>query len=249
MIGRQKQLGVAVNREKMGQAIRKIIEDRNATSFAERTEVYSAARASLRKATNDEPAIMAELDQVIGEVEASHGPEREIKDDGGARRGGARRLPWAAAAGLILGGAAAAAVMVFGFHFRPQSPVAATLMRQYKATVPLIPAAVDYLHKVAERIVEMQKNDPAGLEAKASTRFIRSVGLDPELAKKFPPSMPPGSDVVLRADRNDYKILFSWTLCGAVRLARPELVDSIRSRADVIGCPYFGLWTPGAAKW
>ncbi|MGN6468171.1 MAG: hypothetical protein ACTHLC_01150 [Rhizobiaceae bacterium] len=231
----------------MGQAIRKIIEDRNATSFAERTEVYSAARASLRKATNDEPAIMAELDQVIDEVEASHGPEREIKDDG-ARGGGARRLPWAAA-GVILGGAAAAAVMVFGFHFRPQSPVAATLMRQYKATVPLIPAAVDYLHKVAERIVEMQKNDPAGLEAKASTRFIRSVGLDPELAKKFPPSMPPGSDVVLRADRNDYKILFSWTLCGAVRLARPELVDSMRSRADVIGCPYFGLWTPGAAKW
>ncbi|MGN6464725.1 MAG: hypothetical protein ACTHLP_04480 [Rhizobiaceae bacterium] len=237
-----------MNREKMGQAIRKIIEDRRAASFGERVEVYSAARASLRKATNDEPAIMAELDQVIDEVEASHAKGQETETGGGRRPGGARRLLSGLVAGAILGGAATAATMTFGFHFKPESAVAATLMRQYNQAAPLVPVAVDYLHKVADSVVEMQKNDPAALEAKAS-KYTSVAALDPGLWKMFPRSMPPGSSVIIRADRNDYKVLFTWTLCGAVRFERPEMVDLVRARADVIGCPYFGLWSQGAAKW
>jgi hypothetical protein len=249
MIGRPEQLGVAVNREKMGQAIRKIIEDRRAASFGERVEVYSAARASLRKATNDEPAIMAELDQVIDEVEASHARGQETETGGDQRPGGARRLLSTLLAGAILGGAATAATMTFGFHFKPESAVAATLMRQYNQTAPLVPVAVDYLHKVADSVVEMQKNDPAALEAKASKRFVSVVVLDPELAKKFPPTMPPGSGVVVRADKDNYKILSGWALCGAARFETPDMVDPVRSGRDTLGCANFGLWTPGAVRW
>jgi hypothetical protein len=249
MIGRPEQLGVAVNREKMGQAIRKIIEDRQAASFGERVEVYSAARASLRKATNDEPAIMAELDQVIDEVEASHAKGQETETGVDQRPGGARRLLSALFAGAILGGAATAATMAFGFHFKPESAIAATLMRQYNQAAPLVPVAVDYLHKVADSVVEMQKNDPAALEAKASKGFVSVVVLDPELAKKFPPTMPPGSGIVVRANATDYKILSGWALCGAAQIANPELADPIRARRDLFGCPNFGIWTAGAAKW
>ena len=53
-----------MNREKLAQTVRKVIEDRNALTLGERSEVYSAARASVRKATNEEPAILADVDEV-----------------------------------------------------------------------------------------------------------------------------------------------------------------------------------------
>jgi hypothetical protein len=61
--------------------------------------------------------------------------------------------------------------------------------------------------------------------------------------------MPPGSQVVIRADKNDYKVLFNWTLCGVAQIAASEMVEPVRTRAKTLGCQYFGLWTPGAAKW
>jgi hypothetical protein len=246
MIGRPKQLGVAVNREKLGQTIRKIIYDHSARSLGERTEIYSAARTSVRKATNGEPAIMADVDEVIDEIEADYTPKPETREN---RGGGARRALAMLVAGALLGGVAAAATMMVGFHFRPIGPVAVELKRQYDETRPLMPAAVDYLHRVAEAVIGMQRTDPAALEAKAANKFVPVAALDPELAKKLPSSMPAGSGVLVRADKDDYKILFGWTLCGAARFAKPEMVDPVRTRANVLGCPFFGVWTPGAAKW
>jgi hypothetical protein len=243
MIGRPKQLGVAVDREKMRQTIRKVLEDRGGNSLGERTEIYSAARTSVRKATNDEPAIMAELDQTIDEIEASYKTKPKI---GSSRRGVGLSL---LAAGVVVGGAAAAGIMVAGFHFRPPSPIAAKLKRQYHATAPLVPAAVDYLHKVVDAVAAMQKNDPTALEAEAAKRFVSVASLDPALWKQFPKSMPPGSRVVVKADKNDYKVLFNWTLCGAAQITVPAMVEPVRTRAKTLGCPYFGLWTSGAAKW
>jgi hypothetical protein len=242
-----------VNREKLEQTVRKLIEDRNARSLGERSEVYSAARKSVRRATNEELAILADTDEVIDEVEASYAPRQQpIKQDGSNRRGGAKPVLFGLVGGAILGGLAAAAVMVFGLRFQPYTPVAATLVRQYNATVPLVPAAVDYLNKVAAAIVEMQKKDPAALEAKASSKLVGITSVDPELAKNLPlpRSMPPGSTVIIRANRSDYKILLNWTLCTAVRFTKPEMVDPARAPSkDMVGCSYFGLWTPGAVKW
>lgn len=238
-----------MNREKLEQTLRKVIEDRSARSLGERSEVYSAARSSVRKATSDEPAVLADVDEVIEEVEKSYAPKHEVEEDGGRWRGGAVAVLSGLVAGATLGGLAAGALMVFGLRFQPYNPVAATLMRQYNETVPLLPTAIDYLHKVADAVVEMQKSDPTALEAKSSNRFIGLAAFDPDLAKKFPRSMPPGSGIIVRANRSDYKLLFNWTLCGAVRLAKPEMVDPVRTRAKVPGCPYFGLWTPGAEKW
>jgi hypothetical protein len=239
-----------VNREKLEQTLRKVIEDRNARSLGERSEVYSAARTSVRKATNEEPAVLVDVDEVIEEVEASFASSKAAKENEGTRpRGGAKPVISALAGGAVLGGIATAAAMILGLQFQPYNPVAAKLVQQYNATAQLVPAAVNYLHKVRDVVVEMQKSDPAALEAKASSRLIGLAAFDPELAKKSPRSMPAGSAIVIRADGNDYKVMFNWTLCGAVRLAKPEMVDPVRTRAKVLGCPFFGLWTPGAAKW
>lgn len=241
-----------MNREKLEQTVRKLIEDRNARSLGERSEIYSAARKSVRKVTNEEPAILADMDEVIDEVEASHTLIQPIKEEAGNRRSCTKPALYGLVGGAILGGLAVAAVMVFGLRFQPNSPVAATLARQYNATAPLVPAAVDYLNKVAAAIVEMQKKDPATLEAKAASRLVGIASVDPELVKNLPlpRSMPPGSTVIVRANRSDYKILLNWTLCAAVRFTRPEMIDPARAPTkDMVGCSYFGLWTPGAAKW
>lgn len=245
MIGPPKQLGVDVNREKLGQTIRKVINDHSARSLGERTEIYSAARTSVRKATNGEPAVLADVDQVIDEIEATYSIKPEIKEKqgGGARRAGAMLV-----AGAALGGLATAAGMVFGLHFGPADPVAAKLKQQYEATLPLLPAAVDYLHTIAQHIIEMQKSDPAALEATAS-QYVPLSRFDPELAKKFPTPVPFGSGMVIRADKKDYKILFIGPLCGVARIAAPQMVDPVRSQANLLGCPNFGLWTAGASKW
>ncbi|MDN5929101.1 MAG: hypothetical protein L0I29_18715 [Hyphomicrobiales bacterium] len=230
--------------------MRKVIEDRNARSLGERSEIYSAARSSVRKATNDEPAMLADADEVIEEVEASFTPAKAIKENGGTRpRRGAAPIISALAGGAVLGGIATAAAMILGLQFQPYSPVAAKLMQQYNATAPLVPVAVDYLHKVRDAVVEMQKNDPEALEAKAAHKFIPVATLDLALGKQFPKSMPPGSGIVVRADKNDYKVLSGWGLCAAARIATPEMIDPVRAKVDVLGCPNFGLWTPGAAKW
>ena len=55
--------------------------------------------------------------------------------------------------------------------------------------------------------------------------------------------------MIVRADGFNFKILFNWTLCGAVAMTNPNMVDPVRNKADVLGCPYFGVWTPGAVKW
>jgi hypothetical protein len=55
--------------------------------------------------------------------------------------------------------------------------------------------------------------------------------------------------VVLRANAKDFKILLNWSLCPAASIARPELVDRVRSKPDTLACPYFGVWSQGAANW
>jgi hypothetical protein len=238
-----------VNREKLEQTLRKVIEDRNARSLGERSEVYSAARASLRKATNEDPAVLADVDEAIEGIETAYAPRPAVEEKGGKKQGGAKAALSGLVSGAILGGLATAAVMVFGFRFQPADPISVKLMQQYEATAPLVPAAVDYLHKVRDAVVAMQKSDPVALEAKASKHFIPVSQLDPALWKQFPKSMPPGTSVILRADNKNYKIAFNWTLCGAVRVSMPEMVNLGNSIQNTLGCQYFGIWTKDASNW
>ena len=65
----------------------------------------------------------------------------------------------------------------------------------------------------------------------------------------MPTTLPPGTAVVLRANAKDFKILLNWSLCPAASIARPELVDRVRSKPGTLACPYFGVWSQGAANW
>jgi hypothetical protein len=151
---------------------------------------------------------------------------------------------------VILGAAVAAVVVAAALPLLTRNGEAVDKLKyRYEETLPLVPVAVDALHKVSAMVIRMQKDDPAGLEEKASKAYVPVSTLDPNLAKEMPATLPPGSTIIVKVDRKDYKILFNWTLCGAVSIAKPEMVDPVRTKINTIGCPYFGLWTDGAAKW
>lgn len=121
------------------------------------------------------------------------------------------------------------------------------LLRAYNEQLPLMPEAVSYLRELSAEIVRRQKEDPTSLRVE-KTLMLLSI-FDGDLAKKMPASLPQGTEAVIRVSATDYKIMLNWTLCGTAAIYSPEMVDKVRATVSTIGCPYFGVWTPGAAGW
>lgn len=239
-----------MDQEKHAQAIRKAIVDRNAQTPEERERIYAAARAAVGKGGSGTPSAMAALDSTIRAIETSYAPKPAAVPTSFSAVGKWKAYLPALAAGMILGAVGAVLVMPKPLPALPKGEKAlAVLEHKYVSALPQIPIAVDFLNKVSDAVIAMQKKDRAGLEAKASKTFIGLRTLDPELAKQMPASLPAGSTVIVRADGFNFKILFNWTLCGAIQIARPEMIDHVRDRVNGLGCPYFGLWTSGGANW
>jgi hypothetical protein len=238
-----------MGREKITQVIRKAIAERGARSPAERHKIYAAARATFGKQMNG-VSDTAMIEAAIDAIEASYAPKPPVRTAVPAAIPDARRSLLLFGAGVVLG-AFVVALSLWAVIPATSGDGEAieALERRYNNALPQIPIAVDYLRKVSDAVITMQKTDRANLEAKASKSFVALRALDPALAKQMPASLPPGSAVIVRANGFDFKILFNWTLCGAVRIAEPDMVDHVRSKADVLSCPNFGLWTPAAANW
>jgi hypothetical protein len=239
-----------MDHEKITQTIRKMIADRQAHSAAERQKIYAAARAALEKTASADTTAMMELEGAILAVESGYAPEPQTPPPAAAPRNAfLRRLAEVAVSALVGALVAGLAIAVFIPQFLSQGTTANALKKQYEKTAPHVPAAIEFLQKASDAILKLQKSDPAGIEAKASKRFVALRTVDPQLDKQMPASLPPNTSIIIRADRNDFKLLFNWTLCGAVKLLKPEMVDPVRDNPDALGCPYFGLWSAGAAKW
>lgn len=234
--------------EKITQAIRKAIVDRDARSPAQREKIYAAARIAIGKRMNGE-ANAAVLEAAIGAIEASFAPEPEKKPSIFALAPAVRRSLPPIGIGVLFGALMALAIWALLPASQVGNQALETLERKYSETLPQVAVAVDFLRKVSDKVITMQKTDRTGLEAKAGKTFIPLRKLDPELGAQMPDTLPPGSSVIVRANGFDFKILFNWTLCGVVQVAEPAMVDHVRSQADVLGCPYFGIWTPAAANW
>ena len=234
--------------EKITQAIRKAIVDRDARSPAERQKVYSAARIAVGRQMNG-AANAAVIESAISAIEASFAPKPEKKPSIFALAPAVRRSLPPIGIGAVFGALMALVVWAVLPASQDGNQVLESLERRYNETLPQVPVALDFLRRVSDSVIAMQKTDRAGLEEKAAKSFIALRKLDPELAAQLPKTLPPGSSVIVRANGFDFKILFNWTLCGAVQISQPALVDRVRSKADVLGCPYFGLWTPAAANW
>jgi hypothetical protein len=250
------------DQQRFEQAIGKAISDRHAQSPAAREKIYAAARAALASRSGGAPGLAGTLESAIAAIESSFAPEPELESAAALSLPGAAkprysrigqgvpRPPFAFVAGAVVGAllATLAVVLVNSAADQPASAGQA-LEAKYARSLQQLPVAEAFLTEVSDAVIEMQKKDRAALEAKAGKKFVSLKQLDPALARKMPKSLPPGSAMIVRATGRDFKILFNWTLCAAASIARPELVDRVRSRTDMLGCPYFGIWTQGAANW
>ena len=238
-----------MEQEAFSSTIRKALARNNATSPAERERVYAAARSALRRRVSADHASMSVLEAAIESVEA---PFRETRAPESPKPRApflSRLLPFGL--GVVLGAATIALLPpLFSPADAQDDEALQKLERQYRNSLPQVQPAIEFLRKVTDSVMALQKSDRAMLEEKAAKKFVQLKVLDEKLASDMPRSLPRDSVVTVRANRTDFKVLFNWPLCGAVKITQPGLVDPARAKSgDVLGCTHFGFWTPGAAGW
>lgn len=192
---------------------------------------------------------MAELEAAIAATEATFTARRSrfaLPD----RLKALHSATLALLVGLVVGAGASTYIHANAAAVATEQEAAA--MEQWRQALSdsaaLMPEATRFIRHVVDAVVERQKTDRAALEANPKW-MIPLEKFDPALAEQMPKSLPKGTAVVLRADATNLKVLMNWTLCGVASVTNPELVDRQRASAASIGCPYFGLWTDGAATW
>ena len=236
-----------MQRETLEKAIKDAIVKRAATSRPAREKIYSAARASLRRRPDLAQEDLAQLDAAIEAIEATF-MRRERPPPGSERVRPLRIAAIALLAGVALGAGVPLYLNAQGAPSGKEGKAFAELRQTYRNNVSLMPEATKFIRQVVDAVVERQKSDKASLQASA-TKFIPLAKFNPELAKQLPKSLPPGTSMMLRADATDLKVLMNWTLCGVASISHPEMVDKKRAPQPSVGCPFFGLWTNGAADW
>lgn len=117
----------------------------------------------------------------------------------------------------------------------------------YAEQEPQVQVARDFLVKVRDAVIAMQKKDAAAVTKVAGSKLVPLKALDRKLASQLPKSLPTGTQVSVRANDKGYKILLDSPLCSTVELADIALVDPVRKRVG-LGCTHFGMWNAGGAK-
>jgi hypothetical protein len=107
--------------------------------------------------------------------------------------------------------------------------------------IPHMEAMAEYAARVRDEIERRQIEEPQSLEGVTDNRFVRIRDFDEDIWDDRPEGLPNGVGLVVRADRQAYKVLVSGHLCRAAFLKKPELVDPRRERAG-LNCTHFGYW-------
>ncbi|MDI6026620.1 hypothetical protein QBK99_10505 [Corticibacterium sp. UT-5YL-CI-8] len=118
----------------------------------------------------------------------------------------------------------------------------------YADQEPQVQVAREYLVKVRDAVIAMQKKDAAAVTKVAGSKLVPLKALDRKLAAELPKSLPTGTQASVRANDKGYKILLNSPLCSTVELADVALVDPVRKRVG-LGCTHFGMWNAGGAKY
>lgn len=245
-----------MRRQKFEKAIKDAIAKHAAATPSDRERVYRAARASLGRNPALTRDYLADLEAAIAAIEASYAASGRTPDVSGRgkQQPTARPKAWrtpvlALLAGIVLGAGASTYIQADAAAPAGQEAEGLEQLRlAYRSNVSHLPEATAFIRRVTDEIVQRQKTNKSSLEESAKG-FIPLAKLDPALAGQMPKSLPAGTAILVRANATDLKVLMNWTLCGVASITNPELVDRKRAPSPAIGCPYFGLWTNGAADW
>jgi hypothetical protein len=215
-----------------------------AETAADRAKIYVAARASLKRAQYCKSGDAEALELAIEKIEASFAGQRQTMAQRFARAG---TLPVMAFVLGTLAGAAAVGYWPEQVARNADSP-AQQLVQSYNKGAPHLHEANAFLQRIVDSVIDRQRRNRSAFAASAN-KFIPLAKFDQELAGSMPKTLPHGTAVIVRADAFNFKILMNWTLCGVASIASPDMVDPVRASGMTVGCPYFGLWSSGAAKW
>lgn len=215
-----------------------------AETAADRAKIYAAARTSLERAQYSKPGDADALESAIEKIESSFAERRRPKALGFLHTGNLSAMAFVLG---MLAGAAAVAYWPEQVSENANGP-AQQLARSYSKGLPLLPEANAFLQQVVDSIIDRQKGDRSAFAASAKT-FVGLAAFDPELARQMPKTLPSGTAIIVRADAYNFKVLMNWTLCGVASISNPDMVDPVRASGMTVGCPFFGLWSTGAAKW
>lgn len=151
-----------------------------------------------------------------------------------------RSIAWPVAAALVAGLIAGAGAIYLWASARTD------VLASVEQARPLVDDTTQFLRKVRDEIISLQKSAPDELKTKAGERFVRVTEILPALgAEEAGLAGPPVT--VVRADEAGYKVLVISPVCPAARLLEPDLVDLVRDKYPFV-CSYFGYWNEAGAK-
>lgn len=107
--------------------------------------------------------------------------------------------------------------------------------------------ANEYLVKVTDRVKEMQVAKPDELAKVAGKNFVSLAKIDQALFKARPKALTDSENIIIRADKNAYKILMNSNLCTVIAIDNPKLIDLKRYNKKRT-CMYFGYWNKAGSK-
>lgn len=238
-----------MQRQDFERVIRAALVKHAATTGPDRERLYEAARASFMRRQGHSQGDLAVLEAAIQAVEATF-----VSKPATPTHGERLKSLWLPAAALLVGIFIGAGSV---FSVQSGTPLSSSALDQqaiellgqaYSTDVVHMPEATKFIRQVVDAVVARQGKDKASLEESAKT-FIPLEKFDPELASRMPKTLPPGTGVIVRANASNLKVMMNWTLCGVASITNPEMVDRKRNPEPSIGCPFFGLWTDGAADW
>ncbi|MBB6013512.1 hypothetical protein HNR59_002901 [Aquamicrobium lusatiense] len=231
--------------ERFEPAIRNAIAKHRAETREQRERIYQAARASFQRSDRSSEDI-ENLNLAIEKVESSF-----ERNTGAVLKKQKQRNLVNAAILLFLGvfiGSVSSLIFTGSTTADSEDDLKKIFIDRYNKDIVIVPDAIEYLREITDAIVDHQRNNRDILTPSNKT-FVTIAKIDPDLAKRMPKTLPQGTQFIVKADHKDFKVLANWTLCGAAMFSNPEMLDPVRSKADRIGCPNFGMWTPGAVKW
>lgn len=117
----------------------------------------------------------------------------------------------------------------------------------FQATRDTAEKEIALLERIENAVLERQRTDGAGLAKAAGRRFQKIEDVMPEFDAERESLGDDRLNITIRANADDYKVLFTTPMCGTVRFMRPELLDP-RRFDEGIGCRAFGAWNEGGAQ-
>lgn len=107
--------------------------------------------------------------------------------------------------------------------------------------------ANEYLIETTDKIKKLQADTPDELTKIAGKKFVSLKLINEELFEARPKGLAWTENIIVRADKNAYKVLMNSNLCTVVAIDNPELVDPKRDNKKRT-CMYFGYWNEAGKK-